>query len=186
MNQRDAELRARRILQGSFRGSFKVSQSRGEMVARTSAKGQLGAPTWEQKINQRNAELPVHMSRGSFRGSFRLFESRDDALKREQRNTKATAHDTSSPSPTGTVSSRASASAVLGASQKDNSEAMEGSMRTREPVGLQSKRQIFGMGASFKGRQSFRNNFTEVALKLSHQTEASSLRRPQGRSSLPW
>jgi Ca2+-binding EF-hand superfamily protein len=186
MNQRDAELRARRILQGSFRGSFKVSQSRGEMVARTSAKGQLGAPTWEQKINQRNAELPVHMSRGSFRGSFRLFESRDDALTREQRNTKATAHDTSSPSPTGTVSSRASASAVLGASQKDNSEAMEGSMRTREPVGLQSKRQIFGMGASFKGRQSFRNNFTEVALKLSHQTEASSLRRPQGRSSLPW
>lgn len=187
MNQRDAELRTRKISQGSFRGSFMLTQSRGGMVASTSAEDKLGAPTWEQKINQQVAELRVQrMSQGSFRGSFRRFESRDDAFKREQTSTKAAAQDTSFPSLIGTVSSHASASqaAVPGACEKDNSEAMEGSMRPQEPVGLQSKRLIFGMGASFKGRQSFRENFTEVALKLSHQTEASSPRRPQSRSSL--
>jgi len=189
MKQRDAKLRAERMSQGSFRGSFKLSPTSKASPRGDSATMDVSPLALQPK--DRSARILARQS------------SLRDALRHEQDNLGANAQDATlqplthaspvpsreSASPQGTRISptagpkKARISPVAGpavatACQEDSSESMEGSERFSKPTRPPSQRQIFGMGASFKRRQSFRNNFADKAQMLSHHTEALSSGQP--------
>ena len=168
MKQRNAELRAERMSQGSFRGSFRLSPT-----SKASPRGHSATTDVSLSSPNQNREARVLSRQSSLR----------DALRQEQHSFAAGAHDAASqplphvspvpssepvaPSPKGTRISRDAGPTVTSACQEYSSDSMGGNGRSSKPVRPPFQRQIFGMGASLKTRQSFRNNFAEVAQMLS-------------------